>query len=72
MSNPTPLKWIGQTIAQEHILRYIDRENPFGEIIRISFPGPRSLVVTDCECTDHLLTCTADGSVLVLGEEVAV
>lgn len=60
MSNPTPLSWMGKTIEQEHILRFIDRENPFGEILCIRSAGARALVVTDCSCTDHLLVCDAE------------
>ena len=70
MNNPTPMKWMGKTIEQEHILRYIDRENPFGEIIRVSHAGARALIVTDSSCTDHLLVCLADGEVVERFEEV--
>ena len=69
MNNPTPIKWMGKTIEQEHILRYIDRENPFGEIVRVSNAGPRALIVTDCSCTDHLLVCQPDGEVVERIEE---
>lgn len=31
MAHPTPLSWMGLTIQQNQILRYIDRENPFGK-----------------------------------------
>lgn len=69
MRSPTPLKWMGKTIEQEHILRFIDRENPFGEILRISSAGARALWVTDSGCTDHLLVCDANGNVREKVEE---
>lgn len=66
----TPLKWMGQTVEQEHILRYIDRENPVGEIIGMTLFGKRGVTVTDVYCFDHTFICESDGSVRRLGEEV--
>ena len=63
MTHPTPLKWMGRTIQQNQILRYIDRENPFGEILCIRPVGRDTLIVTDGHCTDHRLTCLSDGTV---------
>lgn len=71
MSKPTPMSWMGKTLEQEHILRYIDRENPYGEILRISAVNARMLLVTDCHCTDHLMVCKLDGMVEELCEEVS-
>ena len=68
-SGPTPLKWMGRTVEQEHILRWIDRENPFGEILCIQCCGPRELIVTDMSCFEHRLRCRADGLVEAVGEE---
>lgn len=69
MSKPTPMSWMGKTLEQEHILRYIDRENPFGEILRISAVNSRMLFVTDCHGTDHLMVCKRDGTVKELRKE---
>ncbi len=66
----TPLKWMGNTVQQEHILRYLDRENPVGEIIGIGPFGKRGLTVRDACCMDHTFICESDGSVRRLGEEV--
>ena len=66
MAHPTPLSWMGHTVQQNQILRYIDRENPFGEILGVRFIGPSGLIVTDCYCVDHWLICRRDGSVQCL------
>ena len=66
----TFLEWMGQTVEQEHILRYIDRENPVGEIMGIKSFGKRGLTVTDVYCFEHTFLCEPDGSVRRLGEEV--
>lgn len=66
----TPLKWMGNTVQQEHVLRYIDRENPVGEIIGVEPFGKRGLTVRDVNHIDHTFICEPDGSVRRLGEEV--
>lgn len=66
MAHPTPLSWMGRTIQQNQILRYIDRENPFGEILCVRPSGPSGLVVTDTYGFDHWLICRRDGSVQCL------
>ena len=66
MAHPTPLSWMGHTVQQNGILRYIDRENPFGEILGVRFIGPSGLIVTDCYCVDHWLICRSDGDVQCL------
>ena len=53
MAHPTPLSWMGHTVQQNQILRYIDRENPFGEILGVRFIGPSGLIVTDCYCVQR-------------------
>ena len=75
----TPFKWMGQTVEQEHVLRYIDRENPVGEIIGMKCFGKRGVTVTDVYCTvtdvycmEQTFICESDGSVRRLGEEVQV
>ena len=70
-SNPTPLEWMGKTVEQEHVLRYIDRENPVGEILCVSEFGKRGLTVTDGYGMEHTFLCDPDGSIRRLGEEVA-
>ena len=69
-SKPTPFEWIGNTVQQEHILRYLDRENPVGEIIGVEPFGKRGLTVRDVNCLDHTFICQSDGSVVRLSEEV--
>ena len=69
-SKATPFEWMGQTVQQEHVLRYIDRENPVGEIIGVKFFGKRGVTVTDEHCFDHTFICESDGSVRRLGEEM--
>ena len=64
MAHPTPLSWMGHTVQQNQILRYIDRENPFGEILGVRFIGPSGLIVT--YCVDHWLICRSDGTVQCL------
>lgn len=64
MSHPTPMKWMGRTLEQNQILRYIDRENPFGQIQAVKPNGPRGLIVTDAFCVDHRLSCRLDGEVI--------
>ena len=71
-NHPTPIKWMGKNIWQEHLLRYIDRENPYGEIIAIQPFGLRGLIVTDGYCFDHVLKCQEDGTVICLEDEEAV
>lgn len=66
----TPLEWMGNTVQQEHILRYLDRENPVGEIIGVEPFGKRGLTVRDAYCMDHTFLCEPDGRVRRLGEEV--
>ena len=66
MTHPTPLKWMGRTVQQNQILRYIDRENPFGEILCVRASGPDGLIVTDGCCVDHRLICRGDGTVQCL------
>ena len=66
----TPFKWMGQTVEQEHVLRYIDRENPVGEIIGMTYFGKRGVTVRDVYCMEHTFLCEPDGSVRRLGEEV--
>lgn len=68
MAHPTPLSWMGLTIQQNQILRYIDRENPFGEILCVRPNGPTGLIVTDRYCFDHRLVCRSDGSVQCLDD----
>ena len=63
MAHPTPLSWMGLTIQQNQILRYIDRENPFGEILCVRSNGPSGLVVTDPYGFDHWLICRRAASV---------
>lgn len=63
MTHPTPLEWMGRTIYHNQILRYIDRENPFGRVLCIRDIGPDSMIVTDWSGTDHRLTCLLDGTV---------
>lgn len=71
-SKPTPLKWMGNTVQQEHILRYIDRENPVGEILNVEVFGKRGLTVTDQSGLSHTFICEPDGEVRRLGEEMEV
>ena len=66
MAHPTPLSWMGHTVQQNQILRYIDRENPFGEILGVRFIGPSGLIVTDAYGFDRWLICRRDGSVQCL------
>ena len=66
MAHPTPLAWMGLTIQQNQILRYIDRENPFGEILCVRPNGSSSLIVTDTYGFDHWLICRSDGAVQCL------
>ena len=66
----TPLKWMEQTVEQEHILRYIDRENPVGEITGVKLFGKRFLTAIDVYGMEHTFICESDGSVRRLGEEV--
>ena len=69
-SKPTPFEWIGNTVQQEHILRYLDRENPVGEIIGVEPFGKRGLTVRDIYHLDHTFICDSDGNVRRLSEEV--
>lgn len=69
-SKPTPFKWMGNTVQQEHVLRYIDRENPVGEIVCVQEFGSRGLTLTDTNGLEHTFLCERDGSVRRLGEEV--
>ena len=71
-SKPTPIKWMGNTLQQEHILRYIDRENPVGEIMNVEVFGKRGLTVTDAAGISHTFICEPDGEVRRLGEEMGV
>lgn len=66
MAHPTPLSWMGHTVQQNQILRYIDRENPFGEILCVRPNGPSGLIVTDAYGFDHWLICRSDGIVQCL------
>ena len=66
----TPFKWMGNTVQQEHILRYLDRENPVGEIIGVEPFGKRGLTVRDVNHLDHTFICDQDGNVRRLSEEV--
>lgn len=70
-TNITPIEWMGNTVEQEHILRYIDRENPVGEISCVQEFGRRGLTVTDINCMEHTFVCEPDGTVRRLGEEVS-
>ena len=69
-NHPTPFKWMGKTLEQEHVLRYIDRENPVGEIIGMEYFGKRGVTVMDVYCMKHTFICEADGTVRRLGEEM--
>ncbi len=69
-NKPTPFQWMGNTVQQEHILRYIDRENPVGEIIGVEPFGKRGLTVRDTNHMDHTFVCQPDGTVTRLSEEV--
>lgn len=71
-NHPTPIKWMGQTIKQNQILRYIDRENPFGDIVAVKPSGPDRLTVTDVYCIDHTLICMGDGNVQCLDDREEV
>lgn len=62
--HPTPICWMGKTVEQEHILRHLDRENPYGEILYIRNVGPRDLIVADSCCTEHYLVCLPNGKVI--------
>ena len=62
-SKPTPINWMGNTVQQEHILRYIDRENPVGEIVNVEVFGKRGLTVTDVYGLSHTFICEPDGEV---------
>lgn len=61
--HPTPIRWMGKTLAQEHILRYLDREDPYGQIMLVMDLGPDMLEVTDARMNGHLLRSFPDGSV---------
>lgn len=65
----TPIKWMGKNIYQEHILRYLDRENPVGEIVSIAPFGGCGLIVRDAYCVEHYFICQEDGTVRCLDEE---
>lgn len=62
-THPTPLRWMGKTLAQEHIMRWLDREDPYGQIMLVMDLGPDMLEVTDTAMTRHLLRSFPDGSV---------
>lgn len=62
-SFPTPIRWMGRTLAQEHILRWLDRENPYGAIMLVMDRGPDMLEVADAAMTSHHLRCRPDGTV---------
>ena len=69
-SKTTPFEWMGNTVQQERILRYIDRENPVGEVVYVKEFGNRGLTVCDLNDLEHTFVCEPDGSVRRLGEEV--
>ena len=66
----TPFEWMGNTVQQEHILRYLDRENPVGKVSDLEPFGKRGLIVTDENDLRHAFICQPDGSIARLSEEV--
>lgn len=66
--HPTPLRWMGSTIRQNQCLRFLDRENPYGEIMAVKAFGSSGLTVTDAYCIEHTLVALPDGTVCVLDE----
>lgn len=59
----TPFAWQGNTLKQERILRYLDRENPVGRVMQVNFPNEDAVAVVDVYCFSHTFVCWDDGRV---------
>lgn len=64
------LAWEMATAAQRRILEWLDRERPW-EVLQIKRWDDRSLIVVDCYCMDHRVTCRPDGRMEIVWEEDA-
>lgn len=59
----TRMDWIGCTLKHEHILRYLDRENPVGRVMQVTYKNRDAVVAVDCYGMPHTFVCWDDGRV---------
>lgn len=53
---PTSCKWDGQTLEQKRIMQWVRENVDYGRVLSVMYIDRNHMRLTDCYCSNHLLT----------------